>query len=179
VGRTLLGAPVESANGGDPETDYHAPNAETGRARRLEAILHPRIRERWLAQIENWRGENHPLVVVVIPLLFETNSQSLFDLTLCVAIVHHIDDGTLGRVVSELSRVTSGYLLLLEPLRNDARRVSRWLWHYDRGRHARTREELVAILGRSFHVDEAMEFAVYHQYLLCVARPVASVRGGR
>ena len=33
--------------------------------------------------------------------------------------------------------------------------------------------------GRSFHVDAAMEFAVYHQYLLCVARPVAPVRGER
>jgi ubiquinone/menaquinone biosynthesis C-methylase UbiE len=106
-------------------------------------------------------------------------SDGAFDLTLCVAIVHHIDDGTLGRVVTELSRVTSGHLLLLEPLRNDARRASRWLWRYDRGRHPRTREQLVAILERSFEVDEAMEFTVYHQYLLCVARPVASVRGQR
>ena len=104
-------------------------------------------------------------------------SDDAFDLTLCVAIFHHIDDDTLGRVVTELSRVTSGHLLLLEPLRNDARRASRWLWHFDRGRHPRTRGDLVAILGRSFQVDEAIEFAVYHQYLLCVARPAASVRG--
>ena len=27
--------------------------------KKLEAILHPRIRERWLAQIETWRRENH------------------------------------------------------------------------------------------------------------------------
>lgn len=63
--------------------------------KKLEAILHPRIRERWLAQIETWRaapkrsdggrGENHALAVVVIPLLFETQAESAFDKIICVA----------------------------------------------------------------------------------------------
>lgn len=52
---------------------------------KLEAILHPRIREGWLAQVETWRRENHALAVVVIPLLFETNAGSHFDKTICVA----------------------------------------------------------------------------------------------
>lgn len=94
-----------------------------------------------------------------------------FDVALCVAVFHHVDDATLSSVVAELARVSSGRLLLLEPLRNDARRVSRWLWHYDRGRHPRTREQLMAILEPHFRVDEAVEFAVYHEYLVCVASP--------
>lgn len=53
--------------------------------RRLEQILHPRIRERWRAQIETWRKERQALGIVVIPLLFETNAQSELDATLCVA----------------------------------------------------------------------------------------------
>lgn len=53
--------------------------------RKLEAVLHPRIRQGWLAQIEVWRNESHPLAVVVIPLLFETQAESLFDKVLCVA----------------------------------------------------------------------------------------------
>jgi dephospho-CoA kinase len=53
--------------------------------KKLEAILHPRIRERWLAQTEIWRGENHPLAVVVIPLLFETQAESSFNKIICVA----------------------------------------------------------------------------------------------
>ncbi|MGA2683917.1 MAG: dephospho-CoA kinase [Verrucomicrobiota bacterium] len=53
--------------------------------RKLESILHPRIRECWLAQVETWRKENHALAVVVIPLLFETNAESHFDKTVCVA----------------------------------------------------------------------------------------------
>jgi dephospho-CoA kinase len=53
--------------------------------KKLEAILHPRIRERWLAQVETWRGENRALAVVVIPLLFETRAESHFDKIICVA----------------------------------------------------------------------------------------------
>jgi dephospho-CoA kinase len=53
--------------------------------KKLEAILHPRIRERWLAQLETWRRENRPLAVVAIPLLFETKAESCFDKIICVA----------------------------------------------------------------------------------------------
>jgi dephospho-CoA kinase len=53
--------------------------------KKLEAILHPRIRERWLAQVEIWRRENRTLAVVVIPLLFETRAESHFDKIICVA----------------------------------------------------------------------------------------------
>src|SRR5438876_4027447 len=59
--------------------------SDEGRRRELEAILHPRIRERWLAQVETWRKENQELAVVVIPLLFETDAESSFDSVICVA----------------------------------------------------------------------------------------------
>jgi dephospho-CoA kinase len=59
--------------------------ADIAARQKLEAILHPRIRERWLAQIETWRHGNHALAVVVIPLLFETGAESHFDQTVCVA----------------------------------------------------------------------------------------------
>ncbi len=59
--------------------------ADSHARQKLEAILHPRIREHWLAQIKNWRKENHSLAVVVIPLLFETHAESQFDKIICVA----------------------------------------------------------------------------------------------
>jgi dephospho-CoA kinase len=59
--------------------------ADAAARQKLEAILHPRIRERWQAQVESWRRENHPLAVVVIPLLFETGAESAFDKIICVA----------------------------------------------------------------------------------------------
>jgi SAM-dependent methyltransferase len=94
-----------------------------------------------------------------------------FDLTLCAMVFHHLDDETVRRVVEELSRVTAGRLLFLEPLRNERRRVSRVLWKYDRGRHPRSRDELLALLGRAFELVDVREFAVYHEYVICLASP--------
>jgi dephospho-CoA kinase len=59
--------------------------ADAAAREKLEAILHPRIGERWLAQIETWRAENRALAVVVIPLLFETRAESHFDKIICAA----------------------------------------------------------------------------------------------
>jgi dephospho-CoA kinase len=59
--------------------------SEPAARRKLEAILHPRIRERWLAQVENWRNENCPVAMVVIPLLYETGAETNFDKIICVA----------------------------------------------------------------------------------------------
>jgi dephospho-CoA kinase len=59
--------------------------ADATRRRKLEAILHPRIRGLWLDQIADWRREGRPLAVVVIPLLFETRAESHFDKIICVA----------------------------------------------------------------------------------------------
>lgn len=52
---------------------------------KLEAILHPPIRERWLAQVLAWRTQGHRFAAVIIPLLFETNAQKECDATICVA----------------------------------------------------------------------------------------------
>jgi len=52
---------------------------------KLESILHPRIRDRWRAEVERLRGEGNRAVVVVIPLLFETGAESELDTTVCVA----------------------------------------------------------------------------------------------
>lgn len=53
--------------------------------RRLEAILHPRIREAWGRRVDEWRAGGARLGVVVIPLLFETGAEALFDAVVCVA----------------------------------------------------------------------------------------------
>src|SRR5688500_16864586 len=45
--------------------------SDSAKRQQLEAILHPRIRHRWLEELEQWRREGCPLSAVVIPLLFE------------------------------------------------------------------------------------------------------------
>ena len=52
---------------------------------KLEAILHPRIRDRWLAQILAWRTQGHRLAAVIIPLLFETHAEKECNFTAAVA----------------------------------------------------------------------------------------------
>ena len=59
--------------------------ADASARQKLEAILHPRIRERWLEQVEVWRREQAPLGVVIIPLLFETQAEKYFEKIVCVA----------------------------------------------------------------------------------------------
>ena len=59
--------------------------ADASARQQLEAILHPRIRQLWRAQLEAWRGEGRAVAVVVIPLLFETKAEAELDATVCVA----------------------------------------------------------------------------------------------
>jgi dephospho-CoA kinase len=63
------------------ETVFPSPE----KLKRLEAILHPIIRDRWLGQTQIWRQEGRKAGVVIIPLLFETDAQSHFDSILCTA----------------------------------------------------------------------------------------------
>ena len=59
--------------------------ADEAARKKLEIILHPRIRERWLAHVAAWRAEKKTVGVVVIPLLFETGAEAQFDQVVCVA----------------------------------------------------------------------------------------------
>ncbi len=51
----------------------------------LEAILHPRIRASWEAEVEGWRAAGRDLGAVLIPLLFETEAAPRFDAVICIA----------------------------------------------------------------------------------------------
>ena len=59
--------------------------SDAAKRKQLEDILHPRIRARWLACVEQWKSEQRSLGVVVIPLLFEIGAAANFDAILCVA----------------------------------------------------------------------------------------------
>jgi dephospho-CoA kinase len=59
--------------------------ADPAKRQRLEAILHPPIRELWQAQAGAWKSQGRSRGVVVIPLLYETNAAGYFDAVICVA----------------------------------------------------------------------------------------------
>ena len=84
--RNTFGASVLSADGSlrrDVLARIVFPDPQA--RHKLEAITHPRIRDLWIKQVEQWRTQNIPTACVVIPLLFETNAESEFDATICVA----------------------------------------------------------------------------------------------
>lgn len=53
--------------------------------KRLEQVLHPRIRESWEETVHLWNQQGISIGVIVIPLLFETGAQDRFDATISMA----------------------------------------------------------------------------------------------
>jgi len=84
--KNAFGACVLSADGSirRPELARRVFSDPAAR-QQLEAILHPRIRERWQTLANEWRVKNISLGVVVIPLLYETQAECAFDKVICVA----------------------------------------------------------------------------------------------
>lgn len=58
--------------------------ADSAQRKRLETILHPRIRDQWRRIVEAKHMEAVAMTVVVIPLLFETEAESFFERVICV-----------------------------------------------------------------------------------------------
>src|SRR5258708_29696351 len=59
--------------------------ADTAARKRLENILHPRIRTVWREQVERWRAEGRAQGVGIISLLFVTAAAGHIDAVPCVA----------------------------------------------------------------------------------------------
>ena len=59
--------------------------ADASARRKLEEILHPRIRAVWQSQLQSWRAEGRPAAIALIPLLFETDASRHCDATICAA----------------------------------------------------------------------------------------------
>jgi dephospho-CoA kinase len=59
--------------------------ADAAERAKLETILHPKIREAWEDEVKRWRASGCERGAVIIPLLYETKVESLFDAVICVA----------------------------------------------------------------------------------------------
>ena len=80
-GADLVGEDGALRRGALAEIVFREPAARA----RLEGILHPLIRQRWLAEAEEWRARGAEAGVVVIPLLFETGAERFFERVICIA----------------------------------------------------------------------------------------------
>lgn len=61
----------------------------------VQALLHPRIREMWLETVCGWRSSAVKLGVVIIPLLYETGVEGVFD---AVAVAASSEAAQLSRI---------------------------------------------------------------------------------
>jgi SAM-dependent methyltransferase len=96
------------------------------------------------------------------------------DVVLCNSVTHHLDDAQLDRMIAEAARVLrpSGRLILTDAIWVRDRRVGRLFWHYDRGSHPRSSEFLRRTIGAHLAIAHWEHFAVWHEYILCVAVPL-------
>lgn len=91
-----------------------------------------------------------------------------------VAVSHHLTDEQLGRVFDEIARVQSpkGTFFFFDAIHVPDRFLSRLLWRHDRGAYPRTKEQLVAVLRRHFHVVDCFEHTILHRYVACRCKPL-------
>jgi SAM-dependent methyltransferase len=91
------------------------------------------------------------------------------DVVLLVFVAHHVPDKTLAQIIKESMRVLkkSGKFILMDPVWNPRRLLSRVLWRIDRGRYPRRAETLYEAVSRNFRIYHWQHFSVYHEYILC------------
>jgi dephospho-CoA kinase len=119
--------------------------ADPDARKRLEDILHPRIRERWQEQVERWRREHHAVAMVVIPLLYETGAETGFDHIICVACSPAEQQARLGARGWPVEQVR-GRIAAQFPIEQKIARAHFVIW--TEGSVHNHRRQVEAILGK-------------------------------
>jgi ubiquinone/menaquinone biosynthesis C-methylase UbiE len=97
------------------------------------------------------------------------------DVVLCTNVTHHLTEPLLAQMIAESARVLrpQGKLLLSDALWIPESRVSRTMWHYDRGSFPRSAEAIRAVVSGPLVIESWDQFAIWHEYFVCVAAPKA------
>lgn len=94
--------------------------------------------------------------------------------TVCVSVLHHLDDEQLSQTIPELARITRRCLIVAEPVWDPRWLPGRLLWCLDRGDHPRRPKRLLELIGERFEPVEVEHYRGAHRYLLYVGRPRAA-----
>jgi ubiquinone/menaquinone biosynthesis C-methylase UbiE len=97
------------------------------------------------------------------------------DVVLCTNVTHHLPDGVLERMIGESARVLKrgGSFVLSDAIWAPGRRTGRLIWRYDRGTFPRTADVLRETISRRLAVRCWDQFAIWHEYIICVAQRAA------
>jgi SAM-dependent methyltransferase len=88
----------------------------------------------------------------------ELDGRPPFDLVLALGVLHHLDDGKAGRLMTLAAKGLgpAGRLVTLDPAFTPGQpRIARWLARRDRGRHVRTPEGYRRLAEQAFGAVEA------------------------
>lgn len=132
-------------------------------ARYVATDLDPRK----LRRLRNQVPRAETVVADARRLPFEDSS---FDVTLFIAVAHHLSAAGFADALSELARVTRRAAVFLEPLASD-RRLPAMLWRFDRGAFPRSAEELTMWAETQFDLLHVERYSIRHDYVLWVGAP--------
>jgi dephospho-CoA kinase len=97
--------------------------------KKLEEILHPRLRSQWLPQAQQAKGKEQPFFLAEIPLLYENDLTSFFDHVIVVAASEQI---VLQRLITHRGlslKIASGLFQLQWPLVEKITRATQVVWN--------------------------------------------------
>ena len=98
------------------------------------------------------------------------------DVILCKGVSHHLPDAVWQGLLDESRRVLKpgGIFLFVDAVWAPRRAAGRLLWRLDRGAHPRAPRLLHAAIARRYGIRQWERFAIYHAYVICVARKGAA-----
>ncbi|MFZ4116140.1 MAG: dephospho-CoA kinase [Chthoniobacterales bacterium] len=97
--------------------------------KKLEEILHPRLRRQWLPQAQQAKGKAQPLFLAELPLLYENSLEGYFDHVIVVAASEQIQWQRLVTQRQLSSKVASALLQLQWPLLEKVTRATQLIWN--------------------------------------------------
>ena len=97
---------------------------------------------------------------------------------LCRFVSHHIPDELLPSLFKESARTLNeqGRLVFVDAVWAPSRPIARLIWRYDRGSFPRTEAALITAISDESTIESWERFAVFHQYVLGVAKPARPPR---
>jgi len=98
------------------------------------------------------------------------------DIAVCTMVAHHLPEEIFEAFLGECQRVLrpDGCFVFLDWLRPTTRVPSRILCALDRGAHPYRLEQLQRLAGEHFEIASSHRFAIFHEYMVMVLRPVSS-----
>jgi len=99
-------------------------------------------------------------------------ADATLDAAVCTNVSHHLPGDVFPQMLAEVARVLrpGGTFVFLDAVWNPTRWAGRVIWRYDRGSFPRTAHAIRAAIAGVLNVEHWEQFAIHHEYALCVAR---------